>query len=602
MTRLLNKETILALALFIFFSALYVYTAVPSVYSWDTGEIAAAINTLGLAHPTGFPILMLTGKLFSLVVPIGEVAFRLNLYSSLLTALSVVFLFFTFRNLNISKGISMASSFIFGFGETIWNHAGTTNVYSLSLLFVSILFFTFSKWQQKKEVKFIYWYSFVFGLSFGTHILMVSMSPLLMLMLWETKQLLKDNFTKAIKILILFIIPFLQYFYLPIAYANNKIVNWGKVDSFQSFIDYITQRDFAQKVSARTGDDTIIFFKETYKLFASEFTGIFFVLAIVSIFFLLRKNKLFGLSLIGIIVINIGIMFIYGNSQDIIGLFRYFFVAYVALAIIIAFGLNFISEKIKSYSRKQQYLFAIFIFLLVLGVLFQFKTNFASNNRRNNRVISDFAHNMLDTVESDSILIIGGDPITGPAWYLQSIGKRKDIVIISENLIRYDWYIENEAKRNPDVIDDENLLKVQGVASRLIEIIRKNIGNRKIYSIFNDFRADKSTNDFKFISVGVVNRIVLQNTDEKEILISNKRWQDYKFRDVKANFYKDSMTDNMTKYYIWALSNTGMAYARSGFYDDAEYLLLKALDIGRDSRVEYNLNNLLQEKSRKKNP
>ncbi len=534
---------------------------------------------------------MLTGKLFSLAVPIGEVAFRLNLFSSVLTALSVVFLFFTFRNLNISKDISIASSFIFGFGQTIWNHAGTANVYSLSLLFVSILFFVFSKWQQGKEIKFVYWCSFIFGLSFGTHILMVSLLPLLMLMLWETRQSLKNDFTKVIKILVLFIVPFLQYLYLSIAYANNKLVNWGKVDSFQSLINYITQKDFAQKVSARTGDDTIVFLKETFRLFSSEFTIIFFILAIISVFFLFRKNKSFGLSLIGIIVINVGIMFIYGNSQDIVGLFRYFFIAYTALAVIITYGLNFISEKIKIHSGKQ-YLFVLFIFLLVLGIFFQFKTSLAANNRRNNYVISDFANNMLSTVEPNSILITSGDPITGPAWYLQSIGRRKDVIIISGELIRYDWYVENEAKRNPDVINLE-LLNIERVGGRLAKIIQNNLPNLKIYSIANDIKVDGKmlSEDFDFIPVGVVNQITPKATlGIDEIYSLNKlAWDNYELRGVKSGLHKDLMIDNMIKYYALVLNNTGMLFFRNGLVTESQELFQRSLDINPDPRVKQNL-------------
>ena len=101
---------------------------------------------------------------------------------------------------------------------------------------------------------------------------------------------------------------------------------------------------------------------------------------------------------------------------------------------------------------------------------------------------------------------------------------------------------------------------------------------------------------FEFVPIGLVNRIVLKDTDIREILTSSKEWQNYKLRNIKANFYKDAMVDNMTIYYIYALNNTGMAYFRNGFLDEGEYLLRKALDIGKDYRVESNLNQIIQQK------
>ena len=56
------KQTIPAIMLFVFFFSLYVYTSAPDVHDGDSGEFATAVNELGLAHSTGFPLYMLIGK------------------------------------------------------------------------------------------------------------------------------------------------------------------------------------------------------------------------------------------------------------------------------------------------------------------------------------------------------------------------------------------------------------------------------------------------------------------------------------------------------------------------------------------------------------
>jgi hypothetical protein len=63
------------------FAVLLLFCA-PGVHLGDSGELTTAAFTLGVAHETGFTLFCLLGKLVSLV-PLGEVAFRLNLLSSL---------------------------------------------------------------------------------------------------------------------------------------------------------------------------------------------------------------------------------------------------------------------------------------------------------------------------------------------------------------------------------------------------------------------------------------------------------------------------------------------------------------------------------------
>src|SRR3989344_8052000 len=192
--RLKLKQNFPALILFLFFASLYIYTAAPGVYDGDSGELAAAVNTLGLAHPTGFPLYMLSGKLFTLLVPIGDVAYRLNIFSAFLTVSALVFVYYTLKNLGNSSFSSITASIVLGLGKnTIWSNATTARVYALSLLLTVILLFIFSKWRKEQKTKYLCWYGFIWGLSLGTHALMLIMGLPLLLMLWEARETIKKR-------------------------------------------------------------------------------------------------------------------------------------------------------------------------------------------------------------------------------------------------------------------------------------------------------------------------------------------------------------------------------------------------------------------------
>ncbi|HEX8834945.1 MAG TPA: DUF2723 domain-containing protein, partial [Abditibacteriaceae bacterium] len=58
-------------------------------YGGDSGELIAASYRLGIAHPTGYALYCLLGRLFAALFPFGEVAFRYNLFSALCGASAV---------------------------------------------------------------------------------------------------------------------------------------------------------------------------------------------------------------------------------------------------------------------------------------------------------------------------------------------------------------------------------------------------------------------------------------------------------------------------------------------------------------------------------
>ena len=61
---------------------LYAIGASRTIYVGDSGELVAAVATLGIPHPTGYPLYVLLGKLWTLLVPIGSIAFRMSLMSA----------------------------------------------------------------------------------------------------------------------------------------------------------------------------------------------------------------------------------------------------------------------------------------------------------------------------------------------------------------------------------------------------------------------------------------------------------------------------------------------------------------------------------------
>ncbi|MDH4222727.1 MAG: DUF2723 domain-containing protein [candidate division Zixibacteria bacterium] len=76
----------------------YLLTLCPAISWIDSGELSVVCHTLGIAHPTGYPLYTLIGKVFSLI-PVGTVIFRFNLLSLLFISFSNLIIYFLFLNI-----------------------------------------------------------------------------------------------------------------------------------------------------------------------------------------------------------------------------------------------------------------------------------------------------------------------------------------------------------------------------------------------------------------------------------------------------------------------------------------------------------------------
>src|SRR3989344_6695364 len=96
--------------LFLVSFVLFAYTTAPDIYPRDTAEYIVAVHTVGIAHPPGYPLYVLLGKLFELVVPWGSVAFQINLFSAFTAAAAVTLVFLIINTVTGSVGPALVAA------------------------------------------------------------------------------------------------------------------------------------------------------------------------------------------------------------------------------------------------------------------------------------------------------------------------------------------------------------------------------------------------------------------------------------------------------------------------------------------------------------
>lgn len=148
----------------------------PDVGFWDTGEFQTVAPILGTAHPTGYPTYVILGFIANLLLaPIGEPAFRMNVFSLLSVAVAAAVTVRLVTRLTGFTPLGMAAGFGLATTPITWNLATHADPHTLHLALVAILFAALVRWEHGRRGaepsadRWLVLAAAVFGLSAGNH-------------------------------------------------------------------------------------------------------------------------------------------------------------------------------------------------------------------------------------------------------------------------------------------------------------------------------------------------------------------------------------------------------------------------------------------------
>ena len=198
----------------------YISTIEPTASFWDCPEFISTGYKLEVGHPPGAPFFMLTANLFSqLVSDPSQVARMVNTMSALLSAVTILFLFWTithlvrrllidnWEELTTAKTIAieasgMVGALIYAFSDTFWFSAVEGEVYAYSSAFTAVVFWLILKWEDHADEPHAdRWLVLIFymtGLSIGVHLLNLLCLPAIVLV-WYYRHYQKQEASKDLK-------------------------------------------------------------------------------------------------------------------------------------------------------------------------------------------------------------------------------------------------------------------------------------------------------------------------------------------------------------------------------------------------------------------
>lgn len=226
---------------------LYVATLAPSVATVfdDSLEFQVVLPSLGIAHPTGYPLYTLLGWLASRV-PVGDLAYRVNLLSALAGAATVGLLFLTARRIESSRLAAAVTSVVFALSTTWWSQATIAEVYTLHGLAVALILYLTLSDRGTRTV----WLALVFGLALAHHRTTLLLAPgVLVYLLWSDPGVLRRPRDLA-KLALAFLLPLLLYLYLPLRGQTITSLDGAVVNTWEGFWRHVLASDYGAFLSA----------------------------------------------------------------------------------------------------------------------------------------------------------------------------------------------------------------------------------------------------------------------------------------------------------------------------------------------------------------
>ncbi len=224
--RHLPVETIL---LFLLAFGIFLRGLAPSVATIfdDSLEFPLVVHRLAIAHPTGYPLYILLGKLFSLLNP-ARVAFQLNLMSAFFGALAVAMVYrageaLLPRPTTARRAGAWLAALMFGLGPVFFSQATLAEVYTLNAFFIAAML-----WLALRKR----WLAlaFLFGLSQTHHRTAILLAPALAVYLISHYPLHRRAGWRQLwadvppgKAVIALIAPLALYLYLPLRGAVGSL-------------------------------------------------------------------------------------------------------------------------------------------------------------------------------------------------------------------------------------------------------------------------------------------------------------------------------------------------------------------------------------------
>jgi hypothetical protein len=438
-----------AVALPVFFLALglYVLTLAPTVVTIfdDSLEFQLITYLMGIAHPTGYPLYTLLGWLFTRI-PVGDVAFRVNLLSAVFGALTIALIYLVGLELIVSGRLRKSRSpepgtrqawaevsaaaigaLTLVVSPVFWSQATIAEVYTLNAAFIAGMLWLLLGGAYPPSEGRLLALAFLFGLSLTHHRTTLLMLPALVLYLWPAFP--SWRLRTGIKMIAALMAPLLLYLYIPVR-GHVGSLDGTYTNTLEGFWKHVTAGGygvfiFENPFAAERGAGYFL------SLFLRQFGPIGLVTGLAGLAVLdrHRARELTATAFVTYLIFNI-----FYRVADIEVFFIPLFVIW-AIWIGVATGWVLTGPFGASTGRVSRWRLPVTLLAITLLVgqpIIAFSNNLPDMDRSSDWAVADYAMDMIHQPMEPNSSIVGilGE-VTLIRYFQETQGLRRDLELVA---------------------------------------------------------------------------------------------------------------------------------------------------------------------------
>lgn len=404
--------------------AIYVSGACRTIYVGDSGELVTAAAILGIPHPSGYPLYVLLGKLWTLLVPVRSVAFGMSLFSAASAAAACGVVFWLCRRLNLHAWGAATAALLLAFSPSFWGEANIQRVYALNALCVALATAAAFAWHHSRKPRTLVLAFFLCGLGASNHTFMAIFAfALTAFALVTVPGLVKDPRT-VLHACGAFTLGLLPYAYLPLRSPAEPLLDWGSPRTVGRFLDVVLRRDFWGRAFIRSPSDLPLIVADYLRGLSVETLGVGLLLAVAGAMAGWRRRWPVFLPLL-VMVGNLAALALHGSRSDIFIWHRYYIPSYLMAAVLAGMGAQVVCERLPRQLRP----------LLLVVPLALLSAGWREFDRSRYRIADDFSRTLLTTLPPGAHVSASDDNILFVLIYLHFVeGVRPDLDLILQGV------------------------------------------------------------------------------------------------------------------------------------------------------------------------
>jgi Flp pilus assembly protein TadD len=434
--------------------ALYGAGAARGLAILDSGEFLGVAATLGVAHPTGYPLYALLGQLATLV-PWGEKAFLINLVSAASGAGAAFFLALAAaelaRQLELrpaARVVAVAAAGVLALtSRTLWSVSTLAEVYALNALFWAALLWLALRLRRTGAARELYVLALVAGLALANHATIALFLPAAAVIAWPGRLRARELWGALPLAAAFLLLGVAMNLYTPLRAAQGPVFNWddpSTLDAFYAHVAGAQYRGHFFYYGAGGARDALAQYVSSVRANVTP-VGAFAAAALV--LFFIKKYRGVAVALLAYFAGYLG----YCAAYVIPDINYYFITVHLVVIFAAAVGLGAVVGEVGRRFPAARSAGAAGAAVVVLAAgAWAFGSNFPYGHRRNFTFAESYGRRLLAVLPARAVFFASGDTNTFLSWYNVYVrGLRRDAAILSQILLTSRGYLTAAGHRDP---------------------------------------------------------------------------------------------------------------------------------------------------------